>query len=88
MAQDMEQAPDAIDAERKKGATELLVLSLLEERQRHGYELAQLIERRSRGVLTFHVSLSTPCSTGSSGAHWCAAGGWRSPASAGAVSTS
>ena len=56
MTQDTEQTPDAIDAERKKGAAELLVLSLLEERQRHGYELAQLIERRSRGVVTFHVS--------------------------------
>jgi PadR family transcriptional regulator PadR len=56
MAQDAEQTPEAVDAERKKGAAELLVLSLLEERQRHGYELAQLIERRSRGVLSFHVS--------------------------------
>jgi len=56
MAQDAEQTPEAVDAERKKGAAELLVLSLLEERQRHGYELAQLIERRSRGVVTFHVS--------------------------------
>ena len=56
MAQDTDQSPDAIDAKRKKGATELLVLSLLAERTRHGYELAQLIEQRSRGVLTFHVS--------------------------------
>jgi len=48
MAQDAEQTPEAVDAERKKGAAELLVLSLLEERQRHGYELAQLIERRRR----------------------------------------
>jgi len=56
MAQDGEQIPEAVDAERKKGAAELLVLSLLEERQRHGYDLAQLIEQRSRGVVTFHVS--------------------------------
>jgi len=39
MAQDTKQAPDAIDAEHKKGATELLVLSLHAEHTRHGYEL-------------------------------------------------
>lgn len=48
--------PEPIDSERKKGAAELLVLSLLDERSRHGYEIAQLIEQRSRGALTFHVS--------------------------------
>ncbi len=56
MAQEPERRAEAIDAERKKGAAELLVLSLLDECTRHGYELAQLIEGRSRGVLTFHVS--------------------------------
>lgn len=60
MTADSDQVPsqtaDSIDAERKKGAAELLVLSLLDERSRHGYELARLIERRSQGVLTFHVS--------------------------------
>lgn len=44
------------DRERKKGAADLLVLSLLTERDRHGYELAKLIERRSRGELVFHVA--------------------------------
>lgn len=56
MAREPDQQPESIDAERKKGAAELLVLSLLDERARHGYELAQLIELRSDGVLTFHVS--------------------------------
>jgi len=54
--QNAHHATEPIDAERKKGAAELLVLSLLDERSRHGYELAQLIEQRSRGALTFHVS--------------------------------
>jgi PadR family transcriptional regulator PadR len=48
-------APDS-DRERKKGTADLLVLSLLEERDRHGYELAKLIENRSDGVLHFHVA--------------------------------
>jgi transcriptional regulator len=46
----------AQDRERKKAAAELLVLSLLEARRRHGYEIAKLIEQRSDGVLVFHVA--------------------------------
>lgn len=42
--------------ERKKAAAELLVLALLEARSRHGYEIARLIEKRSDGVLVFHVA--------------------------------
>ena len=30
----------------KKGSAELLILSLLEDEQRHGYEVAKLIEER------------------------------------------
>ncbi len=37
----------------KKGSAELLVLALLEERPRHGYEIAQLIAERSEGAITF-----------------------------------
>ena len=44
------------DRERKKGAADLLVLSLLSERERHGYELAKRIEQRSGGALVFHVA--------------------------------
>ncbi len=47
---------DPSDRERKKGTADLLVLSLLHERQRHGYEIAKLIERRSGGELVFHVA--------------------------------
>ena len=40
-------------AELKKGSTEMLILSLLEDRPRHGYEIGKLIEARSGGRLTF-----------------------------------
>lgn len=42
--------------EAKKGAAELVVLSLLEDQPRHGYELASLIEERSAGALTFNFA--------------------------------
>ena len=38
----------------------MLVLSLLEDRARHGYEIAKLIEQRSNGVLTFHAASLYP----------------------------
>jgi DNA-binding PadR family transcriptional regulator len=52
--------PNAADAALKKGSAEMLVLSLLEERARHGYEIARLIEERSGGVLTFHAASLYP----------------------------
>lgn len=39
--------------EMKKGSMEMLILSLLEARPRHGYEIGKLIELRSGGKLTF-----------------------------------
>lgn len=44
------------DRERKKAAADLLVLTLLGECDRHGYELAKLIELRSGGELVFRVA--------------------------------
>jgi PadR family transcriptional regulator PadR len=44
----------------KKGSAELLVLSLLEARQRHGYEISKLIETRSDGRLKFRVASLYP----------------------------
>ncbi|MGH9795189.1 MAG: PadR family transcriptional regulator, partial [Candidatus Acidiferrales bacterium] len=44
----------------KKGSTELLVLSLVEDRPRHGYEIGKLIEQRSGGVVQFHVASLYP----------------------------
>ena len=48
-------APDAF-TELKKGSAETLVLAVLEDGARHGYELAKEIDRRSRGRLVFHVA--------------------------------
>jgi PadR family transcriptional regulator PadR len=44
----------------KKGSAEVLILSLLEERIRHGYEICRLIEERSRGALRFNAASLYP----------------------------
>ena len=44
----------------KKGSAELLVLAMVEERPRHGYEISKLIEARSGGALSFHVASLYP----------------------------
>ncbi|HEX7777721.1 MAG TPA: PadR family transcriptional regulator [Vicinamibacterales bacterium] len=49
-----------LDRELKKGAAELLLLSVLETRPRHGYELGKLIEARSGGRLVFHLDSLYP----------------------------
>jgi transcriptional regulator len=51
---------DATDRDLKKGSGELLILSLLEARQRHGYEIAKLIETRSHGAVCFRVASLYP----------------------------
>lgn len=48
------------ERELKKGSAELLILSLVEARPRHGYEISKLIETRSKGALRFHVSSLYP----------------------------
>jgi len=48
------------DREWKKGSAELLILSLIEHRARHGYEISKLIEQRSEGVLKFNVASFYP----------------------------
>lgn len=42
--------------ELKKGSAETLILAILEEGPRHGYDLAKRIEDRSGGRLIFHVA--------------------------------
>ena len=49
-----------LDRELKKGSAELLILSLVEARPRHGYEICKLIETRSGGALSFHVASLYP----------------------------
>jgi len=48
------------DRELKKGSAELLILSLLEGRQRHGYEIGKQIEARSQGALRFSAAALYP----------------------------
>ena len=50
----------ALDRELKRGSAELLILSLLDARPRHGYELGKLIHTRSGGELTFHLDSLYP----------------------------
>ena len=50
----------ALDRELKRGSAELLILSLLDARPRHGYELSKLIQSRSGGHLKFHIDSLYP----------------------------
>ena len=50
----------ALDRELKRGSAELLILSLLDARPRHGYDLSKLIESRSGGQLKFHIDSLYP----------------------------
>jgi PadR family transcriptional regulator, regulatory protein PadR len=50
----------AFSSELKKGGMEMLILSLLESRARHGYEIAKLIEVRSGGELRFALASVYP----------------------------
>src|SRR5258708_24197931 len=49
-----------LERELKRGSAELLILALLEERRRHGYEIGQLIASRSDGAISFHVTSLYP----------------------------
>ncbi|MGH9734715.1 MAG: PadR family transcriptional regulator [Candidatus Acidiferrales bacterium] len=44
----------------KRGSAELLILSLVEARPRHGYEISKLIEQRSSGAVRFYVASLYP----------------------------
>src|SRR5262245_1468743 len=49
-----------LERELKRGSTEVLILALLEDRQRHGYEISRLIDERSRGAISFHTASLYP----------------------------
>jgi transcriptional regulator len=53
-------ALNVLSREVKKGSAELLILALLEQRQRHGYEICKLIETESQGAITFQVASLYP----------------------------
>jgi len=48
------------ERELRKGSAGLLILSLIERRPRHGYEISRLIEDRSDGALKFNVASFYP----------------------------
>jgi PadR family transcriptional regulator, regulatory protein PadR len=51
---------NSLARELKRGSAELLILALLEERPRHGYELARIIDERSGGEICFHAASLYP----------------------------
>jgi DNA-binding PadR family transcriptional regulator len=53
-------AADMLARELKRGSAELLILALLEEGARHGYEVGRLIGERSHGAINFHVASLYP----------------------------
>src|SRR3954449_10425735 len=72
----------SIDRDLKKGSAELLILSLLEVRPRHGYEISKLIETRSNGAVRFNVASLYPLlyrleDRGSTQARWVEKSGQR-----------
>src|SRR5947209_2666633 len=50
----------SLGRELKKGSAELLILSLLEPRARHGYQISKLIDERSGGRIRFKVASLYP----------------------------
>lgn len=50
----------SLDRELKKGSAELLILSLVEARSRHGYEIGKLIDSRSDGRIKFKAASLYP----------------------------
>ena len=53
-------ATTALARELKRGSTEVLILALLDERPRHGYDISRLIDERSDGAITFHTASLYP----------------------------
>ena len=49
-----------LETDLKRGSAELLILALLDDQERHGYDLARLIEGRSQGAFTFNVASLYP----------------------------
>lgn len=44
----------------KRGSAELLILALVEDRERHGYDIGKQIEERSDGTISFHITSLYP----------------------------
>ena len=63
-------APIVTPEMKKKGSAELLILALIEERPRHGYQISKLIAARSEGALEFHVASLYPLLYRLEGRRW------------------
>jgi DNA-binding PadR family transcriptional regulator len=77
----------ALDRELKRGAAELLILSLLDARPRHGYELSKLIQTRSGSQITFHIDSLYPLLYRLEERGWIKGPGSKSPTRDAAAST-
>jgi transcriptional regulator len=53
-------AKTMLERELKRGSAELLILALLEERERHGYDIGKQIDERSDGTISFHITSLYP----------------------------
>jgi transcriptional regulator len=60
LVQHMKGTSPILDRELKKGSAELMILSLLAARPRHGYEISQIIETRSEGSMRFNIASFYP----------------------------
>ena len=49
-----------LERELKRGSAELLILALLDERERHGYDIGKQIEEKSEGTIAFHITSLYP----------------------------
>jgi transcriptional regulator len=49
-----------LERELKRGSAELLILALLEARERHGYDIGKQIEEKSDGTISFHITSLYP----------------------------
>ena len=56
----LKEGPIMFQTALKKGSMEMLVMALLTDQDRHGYEIGKLIELRSEGSLQFHISSLYP----------------------------
>jgi transcriptional regulator len=53
-------AANVLSREVRKGSAEMLILALLEDRSRHGYEIGRQIEARSGGAISFQIASLYP----------------------------
>src|SRR4029077_19798841 len=60
MASTSTSSTELLERELKRGSAEVLILALLEQRPRHGYEIGRLIDERSDGAINFHTASLYP----------------------------